>query len=172
LDIDERIIIDLKGNFNHNTVLKVINILEKNNNLDIISDSEIKKLLNISIELIENNNKYIDSLNSEIIYKSEPSKFKIVKTKNEIIIESGNTILAEDESKLKEKYEYINTLDTKQVKKEYLNAIIDSVNKKDRDFGAGILRVARISNSKFEYSFKQINNKLVYFNVKLKVCIS
>ncbi|MEA3316595.1 MAG: DUF6272 family protein [Bacteroidota bacterium] len=170
--VEDKMIINLNGNFNHNTVLKVIDILEKNNNLNIISDSELKKLINISIELIENNNRYVSSLKKKFFYESKPSKFRITKIDNIFVIESGNTILVSDKEKLENRFKHVNSLNIAALKKEYLDTIANSVKKKNKTVGAGIFRIAKISHAKFDYSFEKINDNLVYFDLKTVVKIS
>lgn len=81
-------------------------------------------------------------------------------------LESGNIILRENVQFLKEKIDYLNTLDKVQLRKYYKEQLKqENNNPESRGAGLGMIEIARRASSPIEYEFRELDDGKIFFSM-------
>lgn len=131
-----------------------------------------KKLLTLTIEILENIYRYRDSINKikSLTHLYIP-RFTLYFHKDEFTITACNPVITEDYFPLQQKIDFINSLDKAHFEKFYRQIIDNGQFTKQGGASLGLYEIAKASSSKLEYSFEKINDEFVYFTLQTKVLI-
>jgi len=128
---------------------------------------------------------FVEQINNMMMYSAEKEqKLNDVSASKEItkgvfvlglqgdtyFVQTGNLVTNNNADILKERIDYLNTLDKKQLRqyhKERLNSEND--NPESKGAGIGLIEVARRSASPIEYTFKPRSDEMQYFTMYLTV---
>jgi len=150
-------------------------MMRKRLEFDDVPYNASKSVFSIFVEQI--NNMMMYAANKEINAGGESVKKEIAKgvfvlgfQGDTYFVQTGNLVSNQNAEILKERIDYLNTLDKKQLRqyhKERLNSEND--NPESKGAGIGLIEVARRSSSPIEYSFKSRGENLQYFTMYLTI---
>jgi hypothetical protein len=160
--IKDNVILFFKGAFNQNSLLNLLSIVESQ-----LHESTITiKIYNLMVEMLQNISKHADNFSQEMDWK--PGIFLITETDENYILISGNYVINEKITKLKQNIDYINKLDYSDLVKEY-NQILQDFNLDSNKKGLGLLDLKKKSKQNIAFNFHQINEKLSFFMLQVMV---
>jgi hypothetical protein len=153
-----------QGDFSFDTIGLLLNKLKEEADMKNFAISHYKRLLIITIEMLENvikyNDKYSDYQAKE---KDHLPFFSIEMTDEQFVISAGNPILNSDISPLKDKIEVINSLDKEQLRELFRQTLVNGEFSKKGGAGLGLMEIAKTADSKITYSFTDINDKYSFY---------
>lgn len=165
----KNVILYYRGFFDYNLLNKLLNdftVLVKENN---IPNYFFKKIQIVMVEVIENNYQYIQSIEKKYMTENFIPEFKILHFEKGYKIFASNPILIDDAEILKSQIEKINKSDISQQKELYKETLKDGMYSKKITAGTGLIRIAKVTKNKIIYSFKKINNKLLYYTIEITI---
>lgn len=85
-------------------------------------------------------------------------------------LQSGNMMKNENVKLIKDRIDYLNTLDKTQVRKYYKEQIkADNLNPISKGAGLGLIEIARRASSKIEYSFTPLEGDFTFFAMYVQI---
>jgi len=159
---------------NHNNILLVYNgglwpenisaialSLKKRLSADGISALLLQKVYSVCIEQMNNMMMYSDENDNEGLPKG---MFVIAKEGKAYILQSCNVIAHDSKGLIKNRIDYLNTLNKNEIRAYYKEQMkLKDNNVKSKGAGLGFIEVARRSSINMEYSFKPYKEGLVFF---------
>jgi hypothetical protein len=116
---------------------------------------QLQNIMSYSKNNIKDSNKY-SSLGTLVIgLDNEKEKY---------YIRSSNEIQEEDQEKISNKIEHINSLTKEELRKYAREKLRSAADKHARGAGIGFIEMAKKSSEKIEYKFETLNDK-VYFHI-------
>lgn len=165
---DETKIIDFSGDLKYEMIQSLISELTQKISIYDFTTAVRKKILNISVECLENIYKYTDNE----LYKNTPNfqtKFSVIKQADEIIISSGNILLTETVEKIKARIDKVNNSTREELFQAYEEVINSGEISKQGGAGLGFIDMALKSGTRFQYAFTDVENNLFYYEFKVKI---
>lgn len=156
--ISHNFMLCFRGSFTQPMINSILNVAERK--LEDTNFTTRKKVFNIMVECLQN------------ICKSEESHedglplFMLGRSEDSFIIFSGNTIEKEAEKAIAEKLKEINKLSESELKDLYRSIITKKEDFDIHESGLGLIEIAKKSNSKLDYSFKEVDDSRSYFSLK------
>ncbi|MBA4239315.1 MAG: hypothetical protein C0448_01215 [Sphingobacteriaceae bacterium] len=162
---DNKIILIYQGVFDQEMIKSVISMTEKKLIQDNTDENLRKKLFNIMVEGLQNICKHqldIDSTenNPFLIISSDVDSFDVV---------TGNLIANDKIGIVKEKIDYVNSLNKDELKEYYKKARLNSVISSVGGAGLGFIDMVRKSGNPLEYKFYDLGTDFSFFIQKTKV---
>jgi hypothetical protein len=163
-------IISYYGHFSYEITGEIIEEFGKKREEYNISKALFRKILTLMVEILENNYKYMESMNKdELKGITHKPKFVLRQENSDFIIESGNPILEKDIKPLKNKIDHINGLQYDELKDLYKNTMSEGIYDNQRGAGLGIMKMARVSKNKIFYSIENIKNNVYYYTIAITI---
>lgn len=165
-----KVVLEFTGTVSFNTISMLLPKLKEN--VDAMGEkvNTYKRLLTITIEILENCYRYIDNkLFLSSFQDNYPSFIKITKNGNEFVIEAGNTVLKEDINTIASKLELVNSLNEPGLRELYKKTIANGQFSAVGGAGLGFIEIAKASGKSINYSFENIKQDVYYYKVKLDV---
>ncbi len=135
-----------------------------------IKQSLYKKVLMVMIEALENVFKYSEHFDMDkSINDNYRPELSILCSENTFTITCSNPIRKTDIPKLREKLDFINSLDKMGIKDEYKKTITDGHFSEKGGAGLGLIEMAKITDSKLDYLFTTINDLFDYYRLTLNI---
>lgn len=161
------IMLSFKGSVTSELLTSILQIMETK--LDSVDESPKikKKVFNVLVECLQNLYHHIDEIPDHESYKS--AIFMIGKKDDHYFILTGNFILSENVSTLKEKLDAINGMDKEQLKEHYKAVLNNGMMSNKGGGGLGMIDIARKSGQKLEYNFMPVDNINSFFSLNVKV---
>ena len=129
---------------------------------------------------------FVEQMNNMLMYSAEKERFQGNDEKQfgvstgafilgaqgkTYFLQSGNVVKNEDVELLKNRIDYLNTLDKKELRKYYKEQIkSENDNPNSRGAGLGLIEIARRASSKIEYSFTPVEDGLSFFSMFVIIC--
>ena len=164
-----KIILKHKGFFNYTILNNLLSDFIQYVNLNTLDEYLFRKVQIVMVEIIENNYQYTQSLNGNYEIEKLKPEFKLEKTPKGFRISSSNPIMENDAVTLKQLLEHINQVDLKKLKEQYKNVLKEAMHSEKPTAGIGLLRIAKVTKNKFKYSFRKIDNNLLYYTLEIMV---
>lgn len=164
----DHIVFAYKGEINPDLLEAVYSMLENHFEEKNISAPVKKKFFQVLIESLQNVlHHQVQPVNSEEITGVQTG-FLIKSDKNEnYSIVTGNLIKNSSISKLQEKLDKVNRLNSENLKVHYQQALSKSEFSEKGGAGLGIIEMARKSGHKLQYEFTHINNEYSFFSLTI-----
>jgi len=128
---------------------------------------------------------FVEQMNNMLMYSTEKEQFEtpgdlhpetpkgtfILGTKGKAyFILTGNMMKNEIVDSIKNKIDYLNTLDKQQLREHYKKqARLDQVNSDSKGAGLGLIEIARRASSKIEYSFTPYDDGFTFFTMYVMI---
>jgi len=143
-----------------------------------LSDSKLKELktpfkkkksiINILIECLQNILYHSESFHDGF-FNGHHCLFLLGKREEDYFIQIGNFIENKQIVDLKAKIDYLNTLDSKQIHKMYLEVLDKGTISDKGGAGLGILRVMKDSGSQIQYGFQKVDDFRSFYCMEILI---
>jgi hypothetical protein len=164
------ILLSFKGDITSELLTSILQIME--NKMDNMQEEPKmkKKVYNVLVECLQNLYHHMDDVATETNGEINRSAiFMIGKNKTAYTIITGNYILNENVHGLKNRLDEVNAL-TKDELKEYYKKILNNGEMSLKGGGGlGMIDIARKTGEKLDYNFLEIDNKVSFFTLNIKV---
>ena len=128
-----------------------------------------KKVYNVLVECLQNLYHHMDDVADAAGDVNRSAIFMIGKLNNAYTITTGNYILSENVNGLKGRLDEVNAL-TKEELKEYYKKVLNNGEMSLKGGGGlGMIDIARKTGEKLEYNFLEIDNKVSFFTLNIKI---
>jgi len=163
-------IISYHGYFNYEVTGKLINELKQIRDKINIQKSVYRKILTLMVEVLENNYKYVNSLNKEILEKAGKKPFfELNKETNNYKIISGNPILEKDVKSLSRKIDLINSLEQTELKELYKITMSEGIYDNKDGAGLGMMKMAKISKNPIKYTIENMEENIYFYTIEITI---
>ena len=162
------ILLSFDGEFSQETVKSTFRKIENSPELWGNDEARKRRMINIMIECVQNICKYAEDFDKQI---APYASFQIGEDEDAYIILTGNFVTIDKIAQLKTRFNHLNSLDEKGLRKLYKELCLHSKINEKGGAGLGFIDIARRTpGEKILYDFKPVNNivSLFIFQVKLK----
>jgi hypothetical protein len=163
------ILLSFKGDITSELLTSILHIME--NKLDSMQEEPKikKKVYNVLVECLQNLYHHMDDTTDEKGDKNRSAIFMIAKNDKGYNIITGNYILSENIYGLKSRLDEVNSL-TKEELKEYYKSVLNNGEMSLKGGGGlGVIDIARKTGEKLEYNFLEIDNKVSFFTLIIRI---
>jgi len=124
---------------------------------------------------------FVEQMNNMLMYSAEKEQFEspdemhsgipkgtfiLGKRGKAYFMQTGNVIKGETASLVKEKIDYLNTLDKAELRKYHKEqSRLENDNPASKGAGLGLIEIARRASSKIEYTFTPYEDGYIFFNM-------
>lgn len=163
------ILLSFKGQITSDLLTSILQIMEsKMDNMK--EEPKIKrKVYNVLVECLQNLYHHSDDSSIDLGDKNRDALFMIGKTNDSYNIITGNYIINKNVQSLKSKLEEVNSLNKEQLKDFYISVLNNGEMSLKGGGGLGMIDIARKTGEKLEYNFLEIDNKVSFFTLKIKI---
>ncbi|HEX3006101.1 MAG TPA: SiaB family protein kinase [Bacteroidales bacterium] len=165
-----KVILEYRGIVSFNVISALLPKLKEN--IDALGEkvNTYKRLLTITIEVLENCYRYIDN---QVLLKdfqqNYPSFIKVYKQGPDYCVESGNTILQPDVDIISKKLDAVNSLDEQGLRDFYKKTIANGQFSEVGGAGLGFIEIAKACSGKISYHFDKVEKDVYFYTLKLIV---
>lgn len=163
------ILLSFKGDITSELLTSILQIME--NKMDNMQEEPKikKKVYNVLVECLQNLYHHMDDATDQFGDKNRSAIFMIGKLKNSYNIITGNYILNENIHGLKQRLDEVNALSKEELKDYYKKVLNNGEMSLKGGGGLGMIDIARKTGEKLEYNFLEIDNKVSFFTLIIKV---
>jgi hypothetical protein len=165
------VILYYKGNIDSDVINHVLDTVE-DKMVEVNEQSKLrKKVYNVLVESLQNLYHHVDRVPDD--FEDQTSEryglLLVKKVENGYRIITGNFIGVDKIEKLEEKIKRINRSSHEEIKELYKFILNHQKISAKGGGGLGLVDIARKTGNKFEYSFKEYNNKHSFFYLNILV---
>ena len=163
------ILLSFKGEITSELLTSILQIME--NKMDNMNEEPKikKKVYNVLVECLQNLYHHLDEIAEPDNDKIRSAIFTIGKIDDKYSIVTGNYILNENILGLKGRLDEVNSLNKDQLKDYYKKVLNNGEMSLKGGGGLGMIDIARKTGEKLEYNFLEIDNKVSFFTLNIKV---
>ncbi len=164
------ILLSFKGEITSELLTSILQIME--NKMDNLQEEPKmkKKVYNVLVECLQNLYHHMDEVaEKEENEKTRSAIFTIGKSGEKYNIITGNYILNENIGGLKKRLDEVNSLNKEELKEYYKKVLNNGEMSLKGGGGLGMIDIARKTGEKLEYNFLEIDNKVSFFTLNIKV---
>jgi hypothetical protein len=163
------ILLSFKGEITSDLLTSILQIME--NKMENMQEEPKmkKKVYNVLVECLQNLYHHLDEISDVDSERIRSAIFMIGKLDGDYSIITGNYILNENINGLKNRLDEVNGLNKEQLKEYYKQVLNNGEMSLRGGGGLGMIDIARKTGEKLEYNFLEIDNKVSFFTLKIKV---
>ena len=164
---ESKMLLMFKGDFNQELVNAIVSLIE---GVPEISDEPIflkTRMSGAIVECLQNICRHGAGFGESI--KMKPGIILISKGKDEYIIGIGNPILNSKVKSLRYYLDKVNNLDKEELKKFHKEVLVNAELYGKYGADLGLINMARKSHKKFEFDFRQLDDKYTFFSFEIYV---
>jgi hypothetical protein len=163
------ILLSFKGEVTSDLLTSILSIME--NKMDDFQEEPKmkKKVYNVLVECLQNLYHHMDEIPDARADKLKSAIFMIGKIANTYTIFTGNYILNENVNALKNRLDKVNSLNKDELKLYYKEVLNNGEMSLKGGGGLGMIDIARKTGEKIDYKFLEINDKISFFTLNIKV---
>ena len=163
------ILLAFKGEVTSDLLSSVFQIMEtKMDNLN--EDPKLKrKVYHILVEILQNLYHHLDEISEQDGDINKSAIFTVGKKDSDYFIVTGNFIINENISAFKSRLDEVNSLSKEELKEFYKKTLNNGQMSKKGGGGLGMIDIARKTGQKLDYNFLEIDNKVSFFTLNIKV---
>jgi hypothetical protein len=163
------ILLSFKGDITSELLTSILQIME--NKMDNLQEEPKtkKKVYNVLVECLQNLYHHMDDATNEKGDKNRSAIFMIGRSESGYSIVTGNYILNENIHGLKSRLDEVNSLSKEELKDYYKSILNNGEMSLKGGGGLGMIDIARKTGEKLEYNFLEIDNKVSFFTLIIKV---
>ncbi len=163
------ILLSFKGDITSELLTSILQIMENKMDNMMEEPKTKKKVYNVLVECLQNLYHHMDDATDENGDKNRSAIFMIARNKGSYNIITGNYILNENIHGLKSRLDDVNSLNKDQLK-DYYKAVLNNGEMSLKGGGGlGMIDIARKTGEKLDYNFLEIDNKVSFFTLIIKV---
>lgn len=163
------ILLSFKGDVTSELLTSILQIME--NKMDNMQEEPKmkKKVYNVLVECLQNLYHHMDDVADAAGDINRSAIFMIGKLNNAYTITTGNYILGENVNGLKGRLDEVNALSKEELKEYYKKVLNNGEMSLKGGGGLGMIDIARKTGEKLEYNFLEIDNKVSFFTLNIKI---
>jgi hypothetical protein len=163
------ILLSFKGEITSDLLTSILQIME--NKMENMQEEPKmkKKVYNVLVECLQNLYHHLDEISEVDFERIRSAIFMIGKIDNSYSIITGNYILNENINGLKNRLDEVNSFNKEELKEYYKKVLNNGEMSLKGGGGLGMIDIARKTGEKLEYNFLEIDNKVSFFTLKIKV---
>jgi len=164
------ILLSFKGEITSDLLTSILQIME--NKMENMQEEPKmkKKVYNVLVECLQNLYHHLDDMGEgQSNDKIRSAIFMIGKLDNKYSIFTGNYILNENIHGLKTRLDEVNSLNKEELKEYYKKVLNNGEMSLKGGGGLGMIDIARKTGEKLGYNFLEIDNKVSFFTLNIKV---
>jgi hypothetical protein len=163
------ILLSFKGDITSELLTSILQIME--NKMDNMQEEPKmkKKVYNVLVECLQNLYHHMDDVADAAGDVNRSAIFMIGKLNNAYTITTGNYILSENVNGLKGRLDEVNALSKEELKEYYKKVLNNGEMSLKGGGGLGMIDIARKTGEKLEYNFLEIDNKVSFFTLNIKI---
>ena len=163
------ILLSFKGDITSELLTSILQIME--NKMDNMQEEPKmkKKVYNVLVECLQNLYHHMDDVADAAGDINRSAIFMIGKLNNAYTITTGNYILSENVKGLKGRLDEVNALSKEELKEYYKKVLNNGEMSLKGGGGLGMIDIARKTGEKLEYNFLEIDNKVSFFTLNIKI---
>lgn len=163
------ILLSFKGDITSELLTSILQIME--NKMDNMQEEPKmkKKVYNVLVECLQNLYHHMDDVADSCGEINRSAIFMIGKLNNCYTITTGNYIFSENVKGLKARLDEVNSLNKEELKEYYKKILNNGEMSLKGGGGLGMIDIARKTGEKLEYNFLEIDNKVSFFTLNIKV---
>ncbi len=163
------ILLSFKGEITSDLLTSILQIME-NKMENMHEDSKTKKkVYNVLVECLQNLYHHMDEASDSMGIKSNNAIFMIAKNDGAYNVITGNYIANENIHGLRHRLDEVNSLTKEQLKDYYKSVLNNGEMSLKGGGGLGMIDIARKTGEKLEYDFLEIDNKVSFFTLVIKI---
>jgi hypothetical protein len=163
------ILLSFKGDITSDLLTSILHIMEsKMDNMQEEPKTK-KKVYNVLVECLQNLYHHMDEANVDGSERNRSAIFMIGKQDNAYTIFTGNYILNENVNGLKSRLDEVNSLTKEELKDYYKQVLNNGEMSLKGGGGLGMIDIARKTGQKLHYNFQNIDNKVSFFSLNIKI---
>jgi len=166
--MDNHIILSFKGEITSDIITMVLQIMESRLEAEEAKSTVKKKIFNILVECMQN-----------LYHHAEPEVDGEVSTRKAMLemyfddsyynIITGNYMRNEEVEKLKTRLDKVNSLSKEDLRKFYREILDNNQISQKGGANLGMIDMARKSGEKLDYHFTEVNDKLTFFDLRVRI---
>lgn len=163
------ILLSFKGEVTSDLLTSILQIME--NKMDDFQEEPKmkKKVYNVLVECLQNLYHHMDEIPDARAEKLKSAIFMIGKIDKVYTIFTGNYILNENVEGLRNRLDKVNSLNKEELKSYYKEVLNNGEMSLKGGGGLGMIDIARKTGEKIDYNFLEINDKISFFTLNIKV---
>ncbi len=163
------ILLSFKGDITSELLTSILTIME--NKMENMQEEPKmkKKVYNVLVECLQNLYHHMDDVADAAGDINRSAIFMIGKVNNAYTITTGNYILGENVNGLKGRLDEVNALSKEELKEYYKKVLNNGEMSLKGGGGLGMIDIARKTGEKLEYNFLEIDNKVSFFTLNIKI---
>lgn len=163
------IMLSFKGEVTSDLLTSILQIMESK--MDTLEEPPVvkKKVYNILVECLQNLYHHLENDDLATPINEKSALFMIKKQNDEYSIMTGNYMVRENVEPMKKRLDTINAMDSLQLKTYYKEVLNNGEMSSKGGGGLGMIDIARKSGKKLEYRFDNVDDKLTFFSLNVKV---
>lgn len=161
---DDNILLVHKGDFSHESILTILNIVQKNLREEVKKSGAFRKIYHILVELIQNIGRHC--------YKENGIRngiFMLGKEDSNFIINTGNYIENKHVEGLKHKLDTLSKFDETELKAIYRKTLVEGRLSDKGGAGIGMIDIFRTIKKPLEYKFTKLDDKKTFYAISVVV---
>lgn len=163
------ILLSFKGDVTPDLLTSVLSIME-NKMEDLQEEPKMrKKVYNVLVECLQNLYHHMDEIPNAREQNIKSAIFMIGKIEDTYHIYTGNYILNENIAGLRSRIDKVNSLNKEELKLYYKEVLNNGEMSEKGGGGLGMIDIARKTGEKIDYKFLDINDKISFFTLNIKV---
>ncbi|KOY85675.1 hypothetical protein AD998_05480 [bacterium 336/3] len=163
---DENFVLSYKGQVGFVQINSLLKIIEDRLETAETNPKTRKKVYNIATECFQNLSHHLEK-NSQTIGVKGLAIFEAYEDK--YIIATGNYVFKESEMKIREKIDYINSLNKDQLREYHRQMLSNDDFSEKGTAGLGFIDIARKTDGNIRYEFHHLNTNLAFFTLRVEI---
>jgi len=160
----ENILMIQKGDFSQESILPVLNIIERSILNKGSNSMKLKNVFISMVDLLQNISKHAYNTN-----EIRDGLFALSKKKETFFVSTGNYIDNKKVVPLKNHLDHLNTLSSEKLEELYSQTLMDNLDNELDDPGLGLINLAQITLKPFDFHFEHIDNEKSFFTITATV---
>lgn len=167
---EAKTILEESGVFDAEGIDVLIDSLRTHQDVEAIKPVNLKKVISIVIEALENINKYfLLGATQKKLFEQAPPSIKIEQVNEQIQLTFSNPVLEKDIEALNKKLNKIMALNQDDLKALYIQTIRDGEFTEQGGAGLGFIKMSRVSKNQIQFSFSEKNERSSIFTYQVRI---
>jgi len=163
------ILLSFKGDITSDLLTSILQIMEyKMDNLNEVPKTK-RKVYNVLVECLQNLYHHTDETKLDFNDANKGAIFMIAKNELSYNIITGNFVGNTSIETLRSRLDKVNSLTKEELKEYYKTILNNGVTSLKGGGGLGMIDIARKTGEKLEYNFLEIDDKVSFFTLIIKV---
>ncbi|MBI9069654.1 MAG: hypothetical protein JEZ09_20325 [Salinivirgaceae bacterium] len=162
--IKNNILMVQKGDFSQESILPVLNIIERSIIKKNTNTMAMRHLYRVMVELLQNISRHAFTEN-----QFKEGIFSLSKINDRFVVSTGNYILNSHIEFLDNHLNKINSLDNDQLENWYSELLMEGLETENDDTGLGLIDLSQILKNKIEFAFETIDEVKTFFTINVTI---